>query len=57
MHPGDYMKFDDFTKNISKRDLEKYFSVDDQKMFFEKFSKTSDVRIKKNIYIYIYIYI
>jgi hypothetical protein len=39
-HAGDWMKFDDFSKNLKKRNLDKdgNFDIEDQKLFFEKFS-------------------
>ena len=44
LHPGHWVDFDEFSNNLRKRNIDKNFKEEEQRLFFEKFCDLKDVR-------------
>ena len=44
LHPGHWVDFDEFSNNLRKRNIDKSFNEEEQKLFFEKFCDLKTVR-------------
>merc|ERR1711871_448331 len=44
LHPGHWVDFEEFSNNLRKRNIDKNFNEEEQRLFFEKFCDLKNVR-------------